>query len=642
MVKSLSRLELEAIVRDIPSAVLVISKNGTIIFANNNATALFGLNLRGLTVPYETENLLKCFSYTGAQYSYDKLPVRQALAKGIETQDEFIVEKPDGSRAIVRGIASPIKDEQGNLVAAVGIFEDITQRKIFEEALNDERQTLKGIIDSTEAMIAYLDVCFNFLIVNNAYAKASGYSVDQLLGKNHFELFPNPQNQAIFEKVRDTLEPVAFADKPFTFVSQPDRGLTYWDWTLTPVKDANDKLLGLVLVLFETTERKKAEIALRESEERFRLVAEAAKVMVYELEVGEDTVRVFSGEEVLGYSKGEIPASNAWWFSQIHQDDCQRIAQQTADAITTGRDALLEYRVKRKQGDYIIVHDTVKIIKDKDKVVRQIGGLRDITERKENEQALLRSKELLEQKAAEVEEYACSMESLATERLRRLKEAERLAAIGATAGMVGHDIRNPLQAIIADVYLLKQSLLAIPECKTKDEFDESLEGIEKNVVYINKIVQDLQDYARQLTPDCSLVNLTEVVRQTLKAIEIPSNIVVVNNTGYIELKTDGQFLRRALTNLLTNAVQAMPNGGNLTIDAYEKDKKVVLTVQDSGVGIPESVKPKLFTPMVTTKSKGQGLGLAVVKRLVEALGGTITFESEEGKGAKFTIELPQT
>jgi len=86
----------------------------------------------------------------------------------------------------------------------------------------------------------------------------------------------------------------------------------------------------------------------------------------------------------------------------------------------------------------------------------------------------------------------------------------------------------------------------------------------------------------------------------------------------------------------------MPNGGKLTVKASKKDNKAIMTVEDTGVGIPEEVKPKLFTPLFTTKAKGQGFGLPVVKRLVEALGGTITFESEVGKGTRFIVELPLT
>jgi signal transduction histidine kinase len=93
-------------------------------------------------------------------------------------------------------------------------------------------------------------------------------------------------------------------------------------------------------------------------------------------------------------------------------------------------------------------------------------------------------------------------------------------------------------------------------------------------------------------------------------------------------------------NLVNNAVQAMSKGGKLTIHAYKEANETIISFKDTGVGIPEAVKSKLFTPMFTTKSKGQGFGLAVIKRMTESLGGTVTFESQEGKGTTFIVRLP--
>jgi nitrogen-specific signal transduction histidine kinase len=226
---------------------------------------------------------------------------------------------------------------------------------------------------------------------------------------------------------------------------------------------------------------------------------------------------------------------------------------------------------------------------------------------------------------------------------RQLQEKERFAAIGETAGMVGHDIRNPLQAMISDVYLMTSELNEMPECGTKEGIRESLESLETNIMYVNKIVGDLQDYTRPLQPHKVQVKVTDKVSNALKNVRIPQDIRLhVNAQQGLVIETDADYLRRALTNLINNAIQAMPTGGDLTIEAKAQDSKVMFSVQDTGVGISEDVKPNLFKPLFTTKSKGQGLGLAVVKRLVEALGGTIAFVSEQGKGTEFIIELPIT
>ncbi len=224
----------------------------------------------------------------------------------------------------------------------------------------------------------------------------------------------------------------------------------------------------------------------------------------------------------------------------------------------------------------------------------------------------------------------------------KLKDSERLAAIGATAGMVGHDIRNPLQAITSDVYLAKTELADLPESKEKKNSVESLEEIEKNIDYINKIVADLQDFARPLKPKIEEANFKIILDELFARNVLPENVdvVVKIQPEAVKFVADCNYLTRIMYNLVTNAVQAMPSGGKLTIQAYNEANYSLIAVNDTGVGIPESVKEKLFTPMFTTKSKGQGFGLAVIKRMTEALGGTVTFESKEGKGTTFIVRLP--
>jgi len=234
------------------------------------------------------------------------------------------------------------------------------------------------------------------------------------------------------------------------------------------------------------------------------------------------------------------------------------------------------------------------------------------------------------------------LEKIVEERTKQLKDSERLAAIGATAGMVGHDIRNPLQAITGDLYLAKTGLASTAESEEKNNIEESLTEIEKNIDYINKIVQDLQDYARPLNPNSGEADLKLIIEKLLAKNGAPENVKVTVKVepDARKIVADSDYLTRILYNLVTNAVQAMPQGGKLTIQVYKEANDVVLSVTDTGVGIPEAVRTKLFTPMFTTKSKGQGFGLPVVKRMTESLGGTVSFESVEGKGTTFIVRLP--
>jgi signal transduction histidine kinase len=240
------------------------------------------------------------------------------------------------------------------------------------------------------------------------------------------------------------------------------------------------------------------------------------------------------------------------------------------------------------------------------------------------------------------EDYTQNLEQIVKRQKKQLKEAERLAAIGQTAGMVGHDIRNPLQAIISELYLAKMETEKMPDSNEKSAMYESIAFIEAQLNYINKIVSDLQDYSRPIKPDYDEVNLAQTVEDSIATITIPHNIhlTVQADKQLPKLTLDPLLLKRVMVNLVTNSIQAMPNGGKLTIKVTVEISRAIITVEDTGVGIPNEIRFKIFQPLMTTKSKGQGFGLAVAKRLVEAQNGNIYFESERGVGTKFTITFP--
>ncbi len=294
---------------------------------------------------------------------------------------------------------------------------------------------------------------------------------------------------------------------------------------------------------------------------------------------------------------------------------------------------------------YEIERQILRILKDRTRdgiygKIEEIAAFNTITNAliKDTKESVNLSKKFIS-----LEHYATELKGRVDEQDRQLKLAERMTAIGETAAMVGHDIRNPLQAIVCDVFLIESALSGMPEGKDKEEIEESLEEIQKNLEYINKIVQDLQDYARPLRPTLKEMDLGKVFDDVLVRKAVPKSIEVSCRVDADARMTtvDPDLLKRVLANLVNNAVQAMHEKGKLTIRGFKDGNFITVTVEDTGPGIPEETRPKLFTPLFTTKSKGQGFGLAVVRRLTEALGGTVSFESEVGKGTTFIVRLPQ-
>ena len=411
------------------------------------------------------------------------------------------------------------------------------------------------------------------------------------------------------------------------------------DHSEAPIRDKDGKTTGVVLVFRDITERKKLEkeahrllgavqqerdkissllnsindeVWFADTEKRYTL-ANPSAIKEFKLDSSAQSINVenlVANLEVYRPDGSPRPVEEAPPLRALKGE----IVKNQEEIIRTPASGELRYR----QVSSAPVRDS------EGNIIGSVSVVRDITELKQLQNRL--------------QEHAENLEKLVEERTKQLKDSERLVAIGQTAGMVGHDIRNPLQAISGDLYLIREELRSMPK---SEAMEESVEAIEENTAYINKIVSDLQDYTRPLTPNIVEVNIKDLINSTLIVVNIPENIKTeVTIQENLSLKVDPIYLRRALTNLTTNAVQAMPNGGKLTIKVLSNKDRTIISVKDTGVGIPEEAKPNLFKPLFTTKSKGQGLGLAVVKRLTEALGGTVTFESQEGKGAKFIIELP--
>ena len=395
-----------------------------------------------------------------------------------------------------------------------------------------------------------------------------------------------------------------------------------------------------VSVFMDITEQKKKNAKELEKHERWEqqlVISEKRYRMLYETSQDGIMARDLKGRmigcnktyaKMLGYSKKELRhIAVQQLLPEKWQEQSEKIVNKTQ---RTGRSIVLEIEYKRKDGSVFPASvKTWRLTDGKGKVMGIWCIVRDITEQKEFQKNLL--------------EHAGILEKIIEERTKQLKDSERLATIGQTAGMVGHDLRNPLQAVIGELYLARSEVESLPESELKSNLQESIQIIEEQAVYMDKIVSDLQAFVRPVKIDKQPINLKELVTVVLGSVVIPENINMnaCMKPAFPQVKADPQLLKRVLINLVTNSVQAMPDGGKLTISAQVNSQgQAVVTVEDTGVGIPEKIKPQIFRPLFTTKPRGQGFGLAVCKRVIEAHGGFINFESQEGKGAKFTIQFP--
>ena len=291
----------------------------------------------------------------------------------------------------------------------------------------------------------------------------------------------------------------------------------------------------------------------------------------------------------------------------------------------------IEMRMVAKNGREFVAEVSANLVRDVSGNPKYVVTLvRDITERKQMEQKL--------------EEYSQQLEEMVEHRTKQLKDtqerlvkSERLAAIGQVAAMVGHDLRNPLTGISGAAYYLKMKLGP----KAEKKMIQMLEIIEKDIQYSNKIITDLMDYSREIKLELTETTPKSIIAESISLIRIPEKVQLADSTlNEPKIKIDIDKMKRVFANFIKNAVEAMPQGGKLTISSRASSNNVEFMFIDSGVGMAKEVSEKIWTPFFTTKAKGMGLGLAICRRIIEAHQGKISVESIVGEGTTFTITIP--
>ena len=357
----------------------------------------------------------------------------------------------------------------------------------------------------------------------------------------------------------------------------------------------------------ESLESKVAERTadLKESQEKLKSIFTASPDAIIATDLkGNITECNRQMYESSGYVRDDLIGKPA--FSFMTDTDSKRISEGLEKTIEDGSTANLECSLTKKDRSVYPAELTISSLRDAQGVPAGfVAIIRDLTAKKRLEE--------------------------------RLFQVERLAAIGELAGMVGHDIRNPLQSIKGAAYYIKTKA----DSRLSEKEKTMLMTIESAIDYSDKIVDDLLEYSREIKLDFRETTPKALIQNLLFNLEIPSNIQFKDATGEEpEIVVDSAKLNRVFLNLVKNAFDAMPDGGMLVIRSEMSNGNVVFSFMDTGAGMTQETLTKLWTPLFTTKAKGMGFGLAICKRLVEAHNGRIFVESTIGKGTTFKLVIP--
>lgn len=400
----------------------------------------------------------------------------------------------------------------------------------------------------------------------------------------------------------------------------------------SPLRDRAGRVRGAACILRDITTIRQQEAQLQEGERQKKAILDNIPDMAWLKDEGGRFVLV---NQPLASAAGRASPEDV-----VGLTDADLWPRELAERYRVDDEEIVRTRLRRRIEEPFVDAsgrrcwmETIKtcILDDRGEVIGTTGISRDITHRRQLEEHLRAARDALEQRIVErTAELAAAQEHLVRQ--------ERLAVLGQLAGGVAHQIRNPLAAIMNATYVLRRHLAPGQHRNVED----ALRIIHDEVRHANVIITGLLDYARVRTPDRHPTSVVEVLERILASDSIAPNIHVVRrlpDADPVVRSVDADQLHGAIANVVRNAVDAMPDGGELDVALTARGDELVITVSDTGAGISPHVRAHLFEPLHSTKPMGVGLGLVTARRFVEAHGGRITCV-DVPKGARFEIRLP--
>jgi two-component system CheB/CheR fusion protein len=489
---------------------------------------------------------------------------------------------------------------------------------------------LAAIVESSEDAILSETLDGTITSWNQGAEAIFGYTREEMLGRSISVLAPPDcpdETSRILEIVRQGGR-VRHTEAERV---RKDGSRIYVSISVSPIKDADGRIVGISKIARDITHRKHGEELLRKSEERFRLATEAISGLVYDWDVETDRVERSQGLlTLLGYWPEEVESQVGWWKRQIHPDDYDRVYQHVFSAIESDASFFsVEFRVRHRDGHWVHVWDKGRIVRDaQGKARRVVGSTIDISDRKRVESELRR----------------------ANEEARAASDAkDRFLAT------LSHELRTPLTPVLAVVSSLER------DPQVQERLRGELEMIRRNVELEARLIDDLLDLTRiargKLELNRHSANLLRVLEHALEtaAPELRSRDLRLStdlDSADRLLWADTPRLTQVFWNLLSNAIKFTPPGGQVTVGSRIESsggggEELVIEVTDTGIGIEPDVLPRIFDAFeqvdrrITRRFGGLGLGLAVSRAIVELHGGRLTAASEgKGRGAVFQVRLP--
>lgn len=618
------RSRFEITLASIGDAVIAVDRDYSVTFLNTVAQSLTGWTARD-AIGQPLSQVMQLVSQRSRQPIEN--PAIQALEQGmvVGLSDDALLIDREGTERPVEDSAAPIRDSFDRIIGVVIVFRDVTNRRLAEEAVRQSEKNFRTMADSIPQMAWTADASGAVEWYNQRWYDFTGTNFEQMKGWG-WKSVPHP---SALPQVIERWKESVVSGTPFEMVF-PMRGKNgQYRQFLTccvPVKDDSGHVTRWFGTNTDVSEAKRAEDQLRESRERLNFALNAAELGQWDLSLIDGRFdRSPRHDEIFGYTPAEADWTYQRFLEHVLAEDRERVDETFRQTQSDGAPLNVECRIRRADGAERWIWIKARVLEGEDRrFERLLGVISDITERKKLETDLRQ----------------LAWELSAADR----RKDEFLATLA-------HELRNPLAPIRYGLRIMRHSDV---EAQT---FEDLRAMMERQLAQLVRLVDDLLDVSR-ITSNKLELRLAKVNLANVVSIAIETSRPLIDACGHkltvsipdepLILNADETRLAQIISNLLNNAAKYTRQKGHIQFSAKREDGQIVISVKDDGVGISPEMLPKVFEMFVQAEhglepnQGGLGIGLTLVKRLVEMHGGSVEGKSHGlGRGSEFVVKLPE-